>query len=257
VQRGAVFKYDPRPGQEYGRAFAHRAGKIKGVREGCLSEERREFLDRVAFMIPSPVSARCVRVAVDGVDGSGKTTFATELAAVLRARGRSVLHVSADEFHHVRAVRHRRGRDSAAGFWLDSYDYQALAENVLDPFAPGGSRQYRRAVHDVVTDEFLDRPWQTAPPGTVLVIDGLFLHRDELAGVWDFSVFLDAPFEVTVARMARRDGSHPDPTHPSVARYVEGQRLYFAACSPWRRANLVIDNTDVAHPTIVWHDSNP
>jgi uridine kinase len=84
----------------------------------------------------------------------------------------------------------------------------------------------------------------------------LFLHRDELAGVWDFSVFLDAPFKVTVARLAQRDGSHPDPTHPSVARYVDGQRLYFAACSPWQRANLVIDNTDVAHPTILRQDPN-
>jgi uridine kinase len=31
---------------------------------------------------------------------------------------------------------------------------------------------------------------------TVLVVDGLFLHRDELAGCSDFSVFLTAPFAI-------------------------------------------------------------
>ena len=144
-----------------------------------------------------------MRVAVDGVDGSGKSTFASELTVELRNLGRDVVPVSADGFHHVRAVRHRRGRDSAEGFWLDSYNYEALAENVLDPFGPNGTRRYRDAIHDVETDQILDRPWLVAPAETVLVVDGLFLHRDELVTVWDFSVFLDVPFEVSVARMAR------------------------------------------------------
>jgi uridine kinase len=68
---------------------------------------------------------------------------------------------------------------------------------------------------------------------------------------WDFSAFLDAPFEVTVARMAQRDGSHADPGHPSVARYVGGQRLYLAACAPHQRATVVIDNQDVTRPFLV------
>ena len=206
-----------------------------------------EVTDRVP-VLPAP---RCVRVAVDGVDGVGKTTFAGELAASLTGRGRDVVQVSADDFQHRRALRHRRGRDSAVGFWLDSYDYEALVRDVLRPFGPGGSRRYRPAVHDLRTDEDLDLPWRTAAPGTVLIVDGLFLHRDELVDFWEFSVFLDAPFEVTVARMAQRDGSHPDPRHPSVARYVDGQRLYFAACDPRRRADVVIDNRDVTHPAVI------
>jgi uridine kinase len=184
-----------------------------------------------------------VRVGVDGVDGVGKSTFAAALAVALRGLGRPVVHVSADGFHRPRAVRHRRGRDSPEGFWLDSYDYPALIENVLAPFGPGGTRRYRPAVHDVESDETLELPWQQAPADAVLVVDGLFLHRDELAGQWDFSIFLSAPFEVTVARMAARDGSHPDPEHPSQSRYVRGQRIYFAACQPWRRATIVIDNS--------------
>jgi uridine kinase len=51
--------------------------------------------------------------------------------------------------------------------------------------------------------------------------------------------------------MAVRDGSHPDPTHPSLARYVEGQRLYFDACRPWERADMVIDATDLDAPHLI------
>jgi uridine kinase len=221
------------------------------VEEGYIKDERLRVIRQVAGMIPLPSSQRSVRVAVDGVDGAGKTTFATELITALRELGRYVVHVSADGFHQVRAVRYRRGRDSAEGFWLDAYDYGALAENVLSPFGPNGTHRFRPAIHDVKTDEILDLPWQTAPAKAVLVVDGLFLHRDELAPVWDFSVFLDVPFDVTVARMAKRDGGHQDPKHPSVARYVEGQRLYFSVCSPWRRADLVIDNSNFGRPIII------
>ncbi|GAA2584451.1 hypothetical protein GCM10010435_72880 [Winogradskya consettensis] len=195
-------------------------------------------------MLPDLLSVRRPqRIAVDGVDGVGKTTYATRLAADLNAAGRPAVQISVDGFHHPRAIRHRRGRDSPEGFWLDSYDYPALIRNVLAPFGPGGDRRYRPAAHDVRTDQVLDLPWQQAAPDTILVMDGLFLHRDELRGYWDFSVFLSAPFEVTVPRMAARDGSHPDPDHPSQARYVQGQRLYFAACRPWERASVVIDAT--------------
>ena len=191
-----------------------------------------------------------MRVAVDGVDGAGKSTLADELAEVLRASGRPPIHVSADGFHHARALRYRRGRTSPEGFWLDSYDYASLRACVLDPLGPGGSRLHRSGMHDVVTDARLDLPWLEAPAGAILVLDGLFLHRDELAGTWDLSVFLEVPFAVTAARMATRDGTHPDPAHSSMARYIQGQRLYFAACAPWNRADLVIDNTEPDTPVL-------
>lgn len=200
-------------------------------------------VDAVAARIAALVSTECLRVAIDGVDGSGKTTFADRLASVVRRLGHPVVRVSVDDFHNVRAVRHRLGRDSPEGFWADSYDYDRFRRDVLGPFAPGGSRRYRPAAHDVETDALLDVPARTAAPGSVLLVDGLFLHRDELAGCWDLSVFLDVPFTVTAARMAVRDGSHPDPEHPSMRRYVEGQRIYFRTCSPRERASIVIDNS--------------
>lgn len=78
----------------------------------------------------------------------------------------------------------------------------------------------------------------------MLVLDGLFLRRDELQAYWDFSVWLEVPFAVAAARMARRDGRSPDPDDPSMGRYVGGQRLYLAECQPDRRADLVVDNSD-------------
>lgn len=45
-------------------------------------------------------------------------------------------------------------------------------------------------MHDLLTDAPLTLDPVPVSPGTVLVLDGVFLHRDELAGFWDFSVYL-------------------------------------------------------------------
>lgn len=215
------------------------------------AKQRQLVLEHVAGQVPTATGADCVQVAVDGVDGAGKTTFADELSRLLRAQGRDVVRVSVDDFHFPREIRYRRGKDSAEGFWLDSFDYARLASDVLDPLGPGGNRCYHRAAHDVASDARVDVPAETAPPGAVLVLDGLFLHRDGLAGRWALSIWLDAPFEVTAARMAARDGTPSDPAHPSMLRYVEAQRYYLSACDPMHRASLVIDNSVVERPLLV------
>lgn len=78
----------------------------------------------------------------------------------------------------------------------------------------------------------------------------MFLHRDELVDLWDLSIFLDVPFEVSVPRMATRGGTEPDPLHESQRRCVEGQKIYFRECSPSTRATLVIDNSDFENPYV-------
>lgn len=193
-------------------------------------------------------AAGAARVGVDGVDGAGKTIFADELANVLRDAGKNVARVSIDGFHNPRTVRYRRGRSSPEGFWLDSYDYPRFIADVIDPFSPGGDRRYRSAVRDVATDEPADVEPTAAPEDAVLIVDGIFLHRDELAGCWDFSVFLRVEFDETFRRMALRDGCPADPGAPENHRYLAGQQLYLAACDPESRADVVIDNTDPARP---------
>lgn len=209
----------------------------------------RALAARLAGMHPE----RRIFAAVDGVDGSGKTTFADALAAVLTAapHHRPVLRVSLDDFHFPSAVRYRQGRGSAEGFRFDSYDLEQFRAYVLDPLRPGGSGSYRPAGHDLATDAVLSPPPVPAAAAAVVLVDGLFLHGDELAAEWDFSVFLDVPFAVSAARMAVRDGSPADPDHPAMHRYVGGQRRYFADSMPALRASMVVENSDPARPRIV------
>lgn len=212
---------------------------------------RRQVLAAVAEGVLAARRPEVTRVAIDGVDGAGKTVFADELTEVLGEHGVAVIRASVDGFHHPPEVRYGRGRWSAEGFLEDSYDYEQLRCVLLDPLGPGGNRRYRQAIWDVGSESPVDAPEEVAPAGAVLVLDGIFLHRAELRGCWDRSVFLHVPFEVSVPRGAARGYGDPDPGSGRNRRYVGGQRLYLARCRPAEVADVVIDNTDLDRPVFV------
>ena len=213
--------------------------------------KRAELIDLLIGRIAAVVRPHAVRVGIDGVDGVGKTRLADEMAKAHGPQGRQVIRASIDGFHNPRRVRYQLGRNSLEGYFRDSFNHEALTSVLLTPLGPAGDRRYRRKIFDYRTDSEVHAPIETASTDAILLFDGVFLHRPELRSHWDISFFLDAPFETTIARVARRDGSSPDPAAPENRRYVEGQQLYLKTCEPKRAATLVINNEDLGSPTVV------
>ncbi len=217
-----------------------------------MSAARDDLLAGLALRIETLHPGRRLLVAIDGVDGAGKTWLADELADRLIDR-RPVVRASVDGFPNPAAARYRRGRDSPLGFYLDSYDYPALRTALLEPFRSDGDCRYRSEVFDHVADRPVDQPARRAEPEAVLLLDGIFLHRPELAGYWDLSLWLAVDFEVSVPRGAGRGPGfgEPDPAAASNRRYIQGQRHYLATVDPAGLADLVIDNTDLDRPLVL------
>lgn len=218
-----------------------------------MSETHSALLDRLAATVATLHPDRRVRVAIDGVDGAGKTTFADALAPLVIAKGRDVIRSSVDSFHNPRAVRYARGRYSSDGFFLDSYDYAAFRRLLLDPLGADGAGRYVAKLFDHRSDQFVEEPQQQASPTAALIVDGIFLHRPELRACWDLSIFLYVDFAVSMARNAAREQTPnaANPETPSYRRYVGGQQRYLAECAPQKQASIVIDYNDLAGPEIV------
>lgn len=213
--------------------------------------QRIDLLAAIACMAAEAAPDRIARIAIDGVDGAGKTTFADELADIVRDLDRPVIRASVDRFHNPKEVRYAQGRQSPIGFFEDSYNYTLLKQYLLTPLGPSGSGRYCVAAFDLHSDTGVPFAAQDAPPGSILLLDGIFLHRPELRRCWDASIFLRVDFAVSIARNAIRDGTSPDPLAASNRRYVEGQRIYLSTCAPETHATVVVDNNDLAAPAIV------
>lgn len=216
--------------------------------------DRPGLILRLSLLIDSLENDHPSRVAIDGPDAAGKTTLADELAVALRERDREVIRASVDGFHRSRVERHRRGPDSPAGYYEDTFDYDALNAWLLDPLGPGGNRAYRTAVFDFHADEPLEEPLARASERSVLIVDGVFLLRPELRDVWDFTVFVSASFEETLRRAASRDlalfGTADEIERRYRTRYIPGQELYFTQARPDVAADVIVVNEDPAAPVL-------
>ena len=132
---------------------------------------------------------------------------------------------------------------------------------LLDPLGPAGDRRYRSAVFDFRLDAPISQRHDIAPPDAALLVDGVFLLRTELADVWDFTIFVEIPFDEAVRRAWQRDvdlfGSAAAVRERYERRYLPAQAHYLATMRPQERADVVLVNTDPAHPDLHLHKPLP
>ncbi len=239
--------------------------------------QQAELLTLLAARILAVQRPHPVRVAIDGVDAAGKTTLADALAVVLRSTQgvsspgagaapgeapRQILRASIDRFHNPREVRYRQGPDSPSGYYEDSFDLNALKQRLLDPLGPGGSLGNSRTIQTGLFDFRTNAPIQSdiaqAAPDAILLLDGVFLLRPELAGCWDFTIFIQVSFETVLARVVERDreliGSAQAVIERYNKRYIPAQRFYLETCRPAERADIVVINDDLKGPLVREND---
>jgi fructokinase len=144
-------------------------------------------------------------VAVAGAPGSGKSTFAAELARRLGARGKRSVVVPMDGFHLDNALLEARSLLARKGA-PDTFDAQGFVRLI----------RAIKAQEDVVAPSF-DRMRDLSVAGAIavpaqapfVIVEGNYLMFDQapwadLAGLWDVSVRLDVPLPELRARLIQR-----------------------------------------------------
>jgi uridine kinase len=193
--------------------------------------EKRATLDALADEFLAHYRRGRTIIAIDGVDGVGKTVFADAFAERLGRSGHGVVRASVDDYE-------------------DAIDEELLRRVLVEPFRLGGSAAFVTAAFDVAADRPIEPVWRTAPADATLVIDGVFLGKPSLRGLWNSRVWLEAEPDVVRARLLARDGER------SLApRYAGGQALYRAEANPRARASAIVDVTDPDRPRRVFADA--
>jgi uridine kinase len=211
---------------------------------------KQDLIASIADEILHNYSRGRVIIAVDGMDGAGKTVFADALAAELGRGHRAVFRASMDDFHQPRARRYARGEDSPEGFYRDSYDYPTFRRVLTEPFRTGWIGSFVLQAFDLKRDVPFEPKWSSGPADAMLIVDGMFLNRPELRGIWNYSIWLEVDRKVAEARMLERDGKSANPK-----RYSGGQKLYLKEAKPREAATAIVDNNDYEHPRRIFADS--
>ena len=171
-----------------------------------------------------------MRVGIDGVSAAGKTTFGDALVPLVAA---PVVRASFDDFHFPRAIRHARG-EGPDSYYEDTFDVTRFRRELLEPFARG--EPIRTRIFDHVHDLPIDEPAQEAPPGAVLIVDGIWLHKPELRDAFELTIWLDVDRQVALARAIARDGM----AERYATRYFPAETRYIEEVRPQELADIVV-----------------
>ena len=220
------------------------------------SLERSKLVERTALSILS-LSARRLRVSIDGLTAAGKTSFGHELADCISRAGRPTYRASLDDFKKPWRDRHLYDRESGEGYFRNAFDYPAVIQLLLEPFRPSGSGQCALCSIDPLTQVDHSSSVEHVAENGVLIVDGVFAFRPEINDHWDYRIWLEIDADTSIRRGAARDynwaGSAAESVHRD--RYLPAERIYVAEVNPVRQADLIIDNSTFDRPRVLrgWH----
>ncbi len=195
-------------------------------------------------------------VAINGKDGSGKTMMANLLAEFLSEKtSREIIRISIDDFMNSRAVRYTPAESAGRGCYEYTFNFQGFIDNVLKPLQEDGSWEYRTKIFDHATDSASIAPVKKASKDAIVIVDGVFLYKQDIVDYWDLKILLDTDDETVIERGARRDtarlGSYEVARQKYIDRYIASQTIYYTEESPRERADIIVDNNDVEAPFVV------
>lgn len=188
-------------------------------------------------------------ITVDGIDGSGKSTFARRLLPRIEAEGRHPVLVRVDDF---RVPLDWTSGDEAELYYTRYFDLPAVARTI---------RAFLSGAPELSIPSFDGIRGLSGPPRRVrigerpvLVLEGVFIRRIPVGPLAALHLYLDAPPALARARLIRRDvgrgRAQAEVERRLDQRYDPGQRRYHEEWAPRDRAAVIIDNGDHTRPRL-------
>ena len=160
-------------------------------------------------------------IAVDGRSASGKSTFATRLAAVLECQ---CVHTDDIAWHH-----------SFFDWW------PLLIQHVLQPFKAGQLVLWTPdAWHEHKRSGAI-----SVQPAPILIVEGVSSTRRELSRWIDYTIWMETDAQLAERRGLERDGPNG---YDFWFEWQSHENPFLERDQPWTRASLIVDGApSVAH----------
>ena len=195
-------------------------------------------------LLPLSREQRITVCGIDGLGGAGKSTFAGELRTVLEAQDIHTILLHIDDFIHPRAVRY----NDTVPAWQCYYDLQWRYDHFADVIRQARTQPdapFSAELYDKNNDCYFSETYH--PGGHCMILaEGIFLQRQELAGLFDYMIYIDIPASVRLKRVLRRDtyiGNEQEIREKYENRYFPAERHYTAAYHPAESAGLTISGS--------------
>jgi uridine kinase len=186
-------------------------------------------------------------IGISGVDCSGKTVFTGALEDYLKSKGYHTQPIRLDDFHNPREIRYA-GENQAENYFNKSFNIQHIVQKLLVPLREKGRHSITLKLLDLQTDKCDISRKYSFNHQTIVLFEGVFLFRKELAPYLDYKIFLDISLDLSKERAKSRDPAASLDKYDT--KYLPAQRQYLRGRPPHQVADVVINNSHWEYPVI-------
>ncbi len=213
-----------------------------------IFDRRRPIFEKIVGEIERRKPAgRPFVIGISGIDCSGKTKFSTALENYLNSKDYQTQLINLDDFHNAKAIRYA-GADQADNYFNRSFDISTIIQKLIIPLRERGKHSVTLKLLDLQTDKYEITRKYSFNRHTIVLFEGVFLFRQELAPYIDYKVFLDIPLKLSKERAKTRDPEAALDKYD--VKYLPAQRKYLREYPPRQVADMVIDNSNCEYPVI-------
>ncbi len=191
-------------------------------------------------------------IGVNGIDNSGKTTFAKSLSEYLDARGYESKVISIDDFHNPKDIR-GKGENPVDAYYENAFDTERLIEEILEPIRNNQEVHKVLEILNLKTDIYDLKKEYHVNRNDIVIMEGVLLYKEPLDRYIDYKIYLNINFDTMMKRARERDEERFDEN--VVKRYKEKyipiQKKYIEEDNPKLKSDMIIDNNDFDKPEII------
>ena len=175
-------------------------------------------------------------VAIDGLSGAGKTTLVNELKEILD----NLVMIHIDDHIVEKSKRYDTGQEQWFEYYHLQWDTKFLEENLYQKIHQNIS-PINLPLYQKEEDTHINKTINLSTHDIVM-IEGVFLLREEWKRYYDYIVFLDSSKEVRYNRVLQRDqyiGSFEERLTKYKTRYWVAEEYYIKMQKPFELAHFI------------------
>ncbi|MEK4024846.1 uridine kinase [Sporosarcina sp. FSL W7-1283] len=187
--------------------------------------------------LPNLHTGRTVVIGIDGLGGSGKSTYARDLQQAIK--GVHLFHL--DDFIHPKKIRYNEEYEEWYGYYYLQWRYEYLINELLAPLKNEGEVRRTIELYDKETDGYIEQEIDI-PSGSIVLIEGVFLQRPEIRPYVDHVIFLNVDKQTRLKRVIDRDvyiGTKEEIISKYERRYFPAEEMYMKLCKPLASAHYI------------------
>ncbi len=175
-------------------------------------------------------------LGIDGLSRSGKTTFTKRTKQLLEDQSISVSLFHMDDFIEAKEKRYHTGQDEWIEYYHLQWDVDWLRAHFFNCLKE--SNELLLPVYDSITDK---QKWQVfmIPETCLIIIEGIFLQRNEWSAFFDYMIYLDSSRETRFSRESKHTQGNIDKFQN---RYWKAEEYYMKTINPIAKADFVIQD---------------